>query len=470
MDDSHSSVREKTIQINSSDFIYGTVAEIGAGQETARWFFRTQGASNTLAKAMSAYDMQFSDSIYGREKSGRYVCESRLQHMLNHEFNLLVKRLDERKGAGSCFFAFSNTVAARSRRTGSTGHGWLGIRWQGAPRAEPNEMRIHVKMLDERNIQQQEVLGIMGINLIYSAFFLADHPYKIVEVLGEDIEENRIQVDYISIQGPSVKDHDPKWLNLKLLQCGLAEAVALDPMGRPIQPREYLYGKVVFHYRGSYRPINNLHFELMECAKKEVKNSNLIPPNTTPENLITLPEMYFEEFQDPEDSHFLQEEFFSRQELIQACGLPLLITRFPRYFQLQKFLEDNRVVHSFLIVEAERLHQIFEESHFQDLRGGVLEGIGNLLRPSTHLLVCPALVGDQILDTASFARARPFEKFLNYLLDQKRIISTQCLNKNTLHIQNQSILERLQKGDDSWTSDVPEKIIPLLRRNKLWKK
>ncbi len=464
MKNDNSSVREKAIQINSSDFIYGTVAEIGAGQETARWFFRTRGASNTLAKAMSAYDMQFSDAIYGREDTGRYVCESRLKKMLSHEYNLLVQRLDSHKGENSCFFAFSNTVAARSRRTGNRGHGWLGVRWQSTPRGKANEIRIHVQMLDDRNISQQEALGIIGINLIYAAFFFSDHPYHIPKVLGEDLEENRIKVDYIHLEGPDVGDHNPNLLNLTLIKEDLTEAIAFNENGAPVQPTEFLYGKRVLHYRGQFRPLTKHHIELYECADKQVKKD--FPEE---KGLINFADIDYNEFAIENSNKLNENEFLMRHDILRSHKLPFFVTNIPEYYQLQEFLEENKVKKSYLIIEIERLEKIFSQQKYKNLRGGLLEGLGSLLRENTSLLVCPSVVENKVIDALNFAANRPYESLINYLLQQKRIIPTQCLNESNLQIKCIKTVQKIIENDLSWKDDVPPEVAEIIEKNGYFK-
>src|SRR6476661_2955237 len=128
---------QKALQINLDPSKYGTFAEIGAGQEVARWFFRVGGAAGTVAKTISAYDMAVSDAIYGSAE--RYVSRQRLRAMLDYEYDLLRQRLDKTRGDKTSFFVFANTVATRGFKRPEDGHGWLGIRFQTEPRSEPSE-------------------------------------------------------------------------------------------------------------------------------------------------------------------------------------------------------------------------------------------------------------------------------------------------------------------------------------------
>ncbi len=192
---------QKALQINLDKTKYGTFAEIGAGQEVARWFFRVGAAAGTIAKSMSAYDMIVSDAIYG--PTDRYVSRRRLTAMLDHEYPLLVERLNQKRGQTTKFFAFANTVTARSFKQRDESHGWMGIRFQTQPQSAPSDIWIHIRMLDRENIQQQESLGIMGVNLIYSAFYLHRNPEVLIGSLMDGLTSERIEVDMIRFSGPA---------------------------------------------------------------------------------------------------------------------------------------------------------------------------------------------------------------------------------------------------------------------------
>src|SRR5437762_13142255 len=190
---------EKALHIKLDPAKYGTFGEIGAGQEVARRFFRVGGAVGTIAKTMSAYDMTFSDAIYGPAQ--RYVSRVRLQTMLDHEYNLLIERLDRKFGAEKTFFVFADTVAARSFKKRNESHGWLGVRFQSQPRAQPSQIIIHVRLLDEANVDQQEALGVIGVNFLHGAFYCRQ-PGKLISLLQESLAPGRIEVDMMKFSGP----------------------------------------------------------------------------------------------------------------------------------------------------------------------------------------------------------------------------------------------------------------------------
>lgn len=270
----------KALTINLDSVKYGTFAEIGAGQETARHFFQAGGSAGTIAKSISAYDMKFSDEIYG--KSGRYVSEERLHRMIEYEYELLHERLDEPRGRETTFFAFANTVAAKSYRGPSECHGWLGIRFQSEPMGQPNDIVIHIRLLDNENIQQQQALGIIGVNLVYGAFYFQDDPNALIHSLLDNLTPQRIEVDTIRFRGPCFAEVDNRLMSLQLVQQGLTRAVMFSPGGDVVQPSEVLYKKAVMVERGSFRPVTKVNLDMLEkglaqfSAEPEVQGEKIV--------------------------------------------------------------------------------------------------------------------------------------------------------------------------------------------------
>jgi hypothetical protein len=253
MDRENLGTQQKALAINLNERKYGTFAEIGAGQEVVRWFFHVGGAAGTIAKSMSAYDMTVSDAIYGA--TPRYVSRQRLQTMLEYEYTLLVERLAEKRGATTDFFVFADTVAARNYRGTNESHGWIGVRFQTHPQGEPSQIVLHVRMLDKDNPSQQEALGIVGVNLIYGAFFSYAAPEHLMESLLDNLSTERIEIDMIKFSGPEFAGVDHRLMSLQLVQLGLSNAAMFAADGEVLQPSEVLYKKPILVERGP-RPIH----------------------------------------------------------------------------------------------------------------------------------------------------------------------------------------------------------------------
>ena len=271
-------VAEKANIINHNKKIYGSFAEIGAGQEVVNYFFKAGRSSSTVAKSMSAYDMVFSDLIYG--KSDRYVCEKRLSQMLNHEYSLLENRLKKTKGKGTCFFTFADTVAVSTLKKDhiSSHHGWMGLRFQSKPLQKYDEILLHVNLKDRTRLQQYEVLGVLGVNLIYSAFYEKKTAPALISSLVDNFEKNRIEIDLIKCQGPSFKQAH---FSLELLKQDLTPILVFTPMIQA--PLDVFYEKSLVLHTANTPPIKKsaaLCFQLTRQLTSASKTQNFIIHNT----------------------------------------------------------------------------------------------------------------------------------------------------------------------------------------------
>src|ERR1700761_1992732 len=256
---------QKALQINLDPSKYGTFAEIGAGQEVARWFFRVGGAAGTVAKSISAYDMAVSDAVYG--KSDRYVSMGRLQAMLDYEYQLNIERLDETRGDAASFFAFADTVVARSYRGGNECHGWMGVKFQAHPRDEPSQIILHIRMLDIEAALQQEAIGIVGVNLLHGAFFEHHEPDQLIESLLDRLTTDRIEIDMIEFRGIEFRSVDNRLMALKLVQLGLSGVAMFGPSREVLQPSEVLRKKALLVERGSFCPPTVVNIDMLESAR-----------------------------------------------------------------------------------------------------------------------------------------------------------------------------------------------------------
>ncbi|MDB5388133.1 MAG: hypothetical protein JWM11_3779, partial [Planctomycetaceae bacterium] len=256
--------RQKTLRINLDLRRYGTFAEIGAGQEVVRWFFRVGGAAGTIAKSISAYDMTVSDAYYGTCE--RYVCQQRLQSMLDYEYEHALAQLNETRGDTTAFFAFADTVSARNFKGTNECHGWMGVKFQAHPRDQDSQVIIHVRMLDTDNALQQEALGIVGVNLLYGACFMHHEPEQFLESLLDNLSIQRLEIDMIQFSGIAFRHVDNRIMSLKLVQLGLSNAAMFAADGTMLQPSEVLYKKPILVERGSFRPVSHVNIDMLRCA------------------------------------------------------------------------------------------------------------------------------------------------------------------------------------------------------------
>jgi hypothetical protein len=375
---------QKALQINIDKAKYGTFAEIGAGQEVARWFFRVGGAAGTVAKTISAYDMTVSDAIYGPAE--RYVSRQRLAAMLSHEFNLVIERLDKPRGDKTQFFTFANTVTTRSYTRQDDGQGWLGIRFQGAPRQRPSEVIIHVRLLDPEPVREQEALGIVGVNLIHAAFYKHTSPINFIISLLDGLSRQRVEIDMVKFSGPCFAGVDNRLMTLQLVEHGMTDAAIFTADGESVIASEMLYKKAVLVERGSFRPLTNPMLDMLERAHEQF----MLEKSLGGETPVTLMEMTLKQLQVGEVID--HGDFLDRVDTLRTLGRPVLISNYRRYHRLVQFLSTYTTKSIGLPLGLNRLKDVLDEKNYEDLGGGLMESLGQLFRKGVKLYVYPYYV------------------------------------------------------------------------------
>ena len=344
--------QEKALRINLSKSIYGSFAEIGAGQEVAANFFKVGGASGTIAKTMSAYDMKFSDAIYG--VCDRYVCEDRLIQMLDHEYSLLPERLPTRI-KDTRFFSFADTVEVLNFERTNQGHGWIGLRFQLAPEGPFNDCVVHVKMHDNDPIQQQISLGILGVNMIFGCMFMRE-PEEIINSLLDGLTSRRIEVDMFRINGPDFKQVDNRLMALKLVKNGLTRAAMFGPDGTVMQPSEALYKKNVLVLRGRFRPVTHVNVDMLLAARRHFKRE----PDVDKSRMVVLTELTLNDLSS--DGQIDEKDFLHRAEIICSLGQTVMVSNYFEYYRLVDYLSKiTKGKKIGLVLGIYALQKIFEE-------------------------------------------------------------------------------------------------------------
>src|SRR5437870_8160823 len=405
---------KKAFQINLDAKRYGTFAEIGAGQEVARRFFHVGGASGTIAKTMSAYDMTFSDAIYG--PTDRYVSRVRLGTMLDHEYKLLIERLDQKLGGQRLFFVFADTVAARSFKQHNEAHGWLGVRFQTQPRSEPSQIIIHIRMLDQTNIEQQEALGVMGVNLLSGAFYHSQ-PEKLISSLQENIAPGRFEVDMIKFSGPAFARIDNRLMSLQLVSQGLTNAVMFTADGETVQPAEVFHKKAILVERGSFRPVTYATNDMLDGAHRAILAQSACPEK----DLVLLMEMTLENLL--AEGQLNHADFLARVDILGALERTVLISRFGEYYRLAAYLSRYTDKMIGLVMGVPSLMEIFDEKYYLNLEGGILEALGRMFKGGLKLYVYPMIdeVSGKIVSAKQVKVASNLRSLFHYLIDNQYI-------------------------------------------------
>ena len=451
----------KALQINLDAKKYGTFAEIGAGQEVARRFFTVGGAAGTIAKTMSAYDMTFSDAIYG--PTDRYVSRKRLWTMLDHEYELLVKRLDAKFGGDRTFFVFADTVAARSFKQHNESHGWLGVRFQTEPRGEPSQIIIHVRMLDESNADEQEALGVIGVNLLYGAFYYSQ-PERLISSLQENLAPGRIQVDLIKFSGPSFAKIDNRLINLQLVSQGLTDAVMFTADGEMVQPSEILHKKAILIERGSFRPVTYATNDMLEGARGQFLKES----GCSEEDTVVLMEMTLENLLS--EGQLNHADFLARVDILGALGRTVLISKFGEYYRLAGYLSryTNRMIG--LVMGVPSLIEILDEKYYLNLEGGILEALGRMFKHGLKLYVYPMIeeTTGAILSATKVHVAPNLRALFQYLIDNRYIQEIADYRKDFLRIYPATVLAKLKAGDKSWEEMVPPEVAQIIKEREFF--
>ena len=452
---------EKALQINLDRSKYGTFAEIGAGQEVARRFFYVGGASGTIAKTMSAYDMTFSDAIYGR--SERYVSRARLQTMLDHEYGLLVERLDTKFGAEKTFFVFADTVAARSFKERTESHGWLGVRFQAEPRGQSSQIIIHIRLLDETNVQQQEALGIIGVNLLYGAFYHRQ-PEKLISSLQENFASGRIEVDMIKFSGPVFQNVDNRLMSLQLVSQGLTNAVMFKADGETVQPAEVFYKKAILVERGSFRPVTYGTNDMLDGARRVF----LAQSGCSDEDLVVLMEMTLENLL--AEGRLDHADFLARVDILGTLGRTVLISKFPEYYRLAGYLFRYTNKPIGLVMGVPSLIEIFNEKYYQKLEGGILEALGRMFKGGLKLYVYPMMdeAAGKIVSATQIEVAPNLRSLFRYLIDNQYVQEITDYHPEYLRIHPPDVLAKLQCGDSNWEQMVPPEVVRIIKKREFF--
>jgi hypothetical protein len=448
---------QKALRINLDPRWYGTIAEIGAGQEVARWFFRAGGAAGTVAKSMSAYDMAVSDAVYG--KSDRYVSKGRLQAMLDHEYQLDLDRLADQRGEETAFFAFADTVVARSYRGGNECHGWMGVKFQAHPGDEASQVVLHVRMLDDEAALQQEALGVVGVNLLHAAFFLHHEPEQLVESLLDRLTTGRIEIDLIELRGIEFRAVDNRLIALKLVQLGLSGVAMFGPDRQVLQPSEVLRKRAILVERGSFRPPTVVNIDMLEAAQEKFA----LDPAVGDRDVLVLTELTMANLRAGGDV-VDRRDFLARADLLAACGMTVLISDFLAYHRLAAYLSwrtDGRIG---MVMGVPSLIDLFDEQSYAQLPGGILEGFGRLLKNDLRLFVYPMLRDGEVVTVDTVQVAEELQPLYDYLARRGSFVALDNYQPDYLPILSRDVLRRIPTDDETWEAMVPPAVSGLIRK------
>lgn len=459
------SANQKAKRINQDPDIYGTFAEIGVGQETVRHFFRAGGASQTIAKAMSAYDKDFSNAIYGAEPGNRFVCESRLRNMIRHEYSLIVERLDRADHPTQRFFSFANTVASSSYERPHSGHGWIGVRFQTAPDKPTNDVIIHIRLHDPDINLQQESIGVLGVNLLHACFFLYEDQDAMLTSLYDNVSRHVVEIDMIQMNGPDFSHVDNRLLSLQLVKRGYTDAVIFGPDGQNLQASEVLYKKNILAIRGSFRPVTKVNIDMIMNGY----NMFIKEQRVDRRNLQVLFEITLNNLQ--ADSGAVDEkDFIDRADILCSLGQTVLISNYQEYYKLVEYFSRFTKARMGVIMGVNNLIEVFNEKYYRHLNGGMLEAFGILFTRDLKIYVYPSkpTVEAPIMDLGNMPVHPRLRPLYDYLISNKRMVDIETYDPTVLHIFSVAVLKMIREGKAGWESMVPPYVDNMIKDNSLF--
>ena len=457
---------QKAFFFNMDEDKYGTIAEIGAGQEVSRFFFRAGGAAGTIAKTISAYDMDFSDAIYGEEEDKRYVTENRVKKMLDKEFRLVLERVAGKRSPTSTYFAFADTITAKSYSQKGECHGWLGIKLQLHPGAEPCEILLHVRMLDENNLMQQEAVGILGVNLIYGAFMYSTDVERLIRSLGDNLEWGRLEIDLIRFTGPFFENVDNRLMALKLVEMELSDAVVFAADRQTlVHPSELFYKQAVLVMRGLFKPVTNVSLDMINGGMEMFLRTAEI----NRQKAMAVPEISIADMR--KQGSFDMHDILDRVDCLNLLGYPVIVSNYLRFFRVRAYLgryTDQKVA---FVLGIPNLTTLFDDNYYEGLKGGILGAFALLFDRETLLFVYPMRSSEdpeQIITVDTFSVPEHLKFFYYHLIANKMILPIEKYNIANMHIWPEDILKQIQAGHGEWETGVPKRVAEEIIRRSMF--
>jgi hypothetical protein len=457
------STKDKALRINLNENIYGTFSEIGAGQETVRHFFRSGGSSGTIAKAMSAYDKDFSDAIYGVEEDGRYVTESRLKKMLTHEVKIIENRLKRDKHPNKVFFSYANTVATIDFAKQFKGHGWVGIKYQVEPDEDYNEITLHIRFKETDARLQQETLGVLGVNLIYGAFYKYNDPKKLLRYLYDHLDKDQLEIDTINFSGPRFADVDNRLMSLQLVKNGMTDAVMFDPNGHNVLPAAILYKKNILALRGSFRPVTKVNMDMYEKSYKMFLEENKVDKDKA----LVIFEITLSNLRS--EGEIDERDFMDRAELLCSLGQTVMISNFQEYYKVVEYFSAYTKARMGLAMGVSNLVDIFDEKYYRHLSGGILEAFGKLFYRDLKVFLYPMKDEEGVVVDSENLKVHPrMKELFKFFKFNGKVVDITDVDPENLNIFSREVLKMINKGQGGWEEMLPPGIAELIKENHLF--
>ncbi|MFZ4412604.1 MAG: hypothetical protein ACOYOV_05940 [Bacteroidales bacterium] len=458
------STTRKALTINLDEKFYGTIAEIGGGQEIARNFFQAGAASGTIAKSISAYDMAYSDVLYCKGKKERYVSQDRLRKMLSIEYNELTEVLKGKRDNKTCFFTFANTVAAINYNKDNEARGWLGVKFQLDPDSEPNEVVIHTTLLENDNLLQQNTLGVLGINLIHACFYLYNNPTEFLLALMDNLSTNRLEITMINMSGPQLNYIDNRLLGVQMVKSGMSKAIMFDRNGNVNEPSDMLYKKNVLAFRGSFRPITYVGFDMLKTSYSLFKKDE----DYDKENTIALCEITLNNLL--EDGEFHERDFLERVDILNGMGQNVMVSNFKEYYKLVAYLSQFKTIKLRIIIGMHTFLNVINQKYYTHLKGGIIEAFGRLFIDNMKMYIYPSLNEEtgELITLENLKIEENIQHLFMHLYTNGKIIDIKNAKKEFIATYPHIVLNMIKNGEKGWEKMVPNYIADTIKTKRLF--
>ncbi len=457
------STKQKAVKINIEDNVFGTLAEIGGGQEVARAFFQAGGASGTVAKSISAYDKTFSDYYYNNNKPGRYVSDDRLIKMLNKEYEDLQNVITNNIANNTLFFSFADTVETLNYHKTNNSHGWMGVRFQISERSKPNEVKIHFNLKENDSTLQQYTLGTLGVNLIYACFHYNQRPNTFLQSLMDNLDNYRIEIDTASMIGPDLEYVDNRLLGVQLVKNGMTHAVMFDKQGNIARPADMIYKKNVIAIRGSFRPITYVGFDMIkssihmlkrECEEYD-KTKTVVLCEITMRNLMASGELD-------------ERDFLARVDILNGMNQNVMVSNYTYFYRLTEFFNRYTINKLRVVIGVPTLKNLVQPKFYNDLKGGIMEAFGKLFAQNVKLYVYP-LIENKRLQTGKLLNVSEDLFYLyQHLINNNKIVDLENVNRAWQGIFAKDALRMIQNGESGWENMMPVFISKQIKEQNLF--
>ena len=465
------STNRKALRINLNQLIYGSFAEIGGGQEVARNFFQAGGASGTVAKTVSAYDKSFSDKLYNKNREGRYVSEGRLQKMLDTEYSELTTLLKDLRKPDTTFFSFANTVETLNFSKTNDAHGWMGVKFQYRAGTEANEVIMHVNLKENDSLQQQQTLGILGVNLIFACYFHNDRPSEFLRSLLDNLSRDRVEISMVRMSGPDLSYVDNRLLAVQMVKNGMTSAVMFDRKGNVQQPSDMLYKKNVLAFRGSFRPITYVGFDMLKSSFSIFKKDR----HYRRDNTIAVCEMTLNNLL--EEGELDDRDFLDRVDILNGMGQHVMVSTFKEYYKLVGYFSRFKIERLRIVIGIPTFLNVLDENYYKDLRGGILEALGRLFPENVKVYVYPTLssvsidkkeASKELITIKNIELPDKFRPLFDYLIANRKIIDIKNVKKDRLYISSPYVLKMIKENIPGWELMVPNYIEEVIKTRRFF--